>query len=583
MRLSATKNGAISTGRGLGNELWDKAGTAPSLDLQFADNKSLADATTGSNLVTFTRASRGTFVDSAGVLQTAVTNLLLRSEEFYTSWARFGTTTLNTNTVTAPNGTLTADNIVFTSASAGIYQAVAGLASITYTFSIWIKSSSSTQVRIVINTNLGDPVIQTVTVTSAWQRFNISKTTSAGTNSVTAQVQDNGSGGTQFDLWGAQLEQSATVGEYIPTTSTINSAPRFDHNPTTGESLGLLVEEQRTNFATQSESFSTWNVSGQGTTQSTDVGIVAPDGSTGNVQLFTENLTTSNHRIYIGQSTGQTVHTHSVFVKNATGTRRLYLSSDNASGTRRNITFNLQTGALEQNDGDWSNVFITPLSNGWYRVGGTITDNGGSTLLVVGISDGLASSYPGDGTSGIYLWGAQLEAGAFPTSYIPTTTAAVTRSADVASITGSAFSGWYRQDEGTVFAEMDRNTAISNISTVVSINDNSTNNRLHNFRQDSASFLAVISATGGTLDAAIGLTLANTSNRNRIAAAQSLNNLAAVANGGTVASDTSVAMPTVNQMQIGNVISVSYFNGTIKRLTYWPTRLADTTLQSLTQ
>jgi hypothetical protein len=52
-------------------------------------------------------------------------------------------------------------------------------------------------------------------------------------------------------LWGAQLEQSATVGEYIPTTSTINSAPRFDHNPTTGESLGLLVEEARTKNCSQ--------------------------------------------------------------------------------------------------------------------------------------------------------------------------------------------------------------------------------------------------------------------------------------------------------------------------------------------
>ena len=62
-------------------------------------------------------------------------------------------------------------------------------------------------------------------------------------------------------------------------------------------------------------------------------------------------------------------------------------------------------------------------------------------------------TYDGNGTSGIYLWGAQLEEGAFPSSYIPTTTAAATRSADVASITGTAFSGWYRQDEGTFYGE----------------------------------------------------------------------------------------------------------------------------------
>jgi hypothetical protein len=82
MRLSGTKTGAINQYRGLGNQLWDLAGNRPSLDLPFADNKSLVDATTGANLVDFTRASSGTYVDSEGVIRTATTNLLLRSEEF---------------------------------------------------------------------------------------------------------------------------------------------------------------------------------------------------------------------------------------------------------------------------------------------------------------------------------------------------------------------------------------------------------------------------------------------------------------------------------------------------------------------
>jgi hypothetical protein len=142
----------------------------PSLDLRFADNKSLADAVTGASLVTFTRASSGTFVDSAGVLQTAVTdaprfdhnpttgeslgllveeartNLLLRSEEFdNASWGRSGATlpTITANAGIAPDGTTTAD--LWTRSITGssfISQAPAKAASaIQYTFSVFVKQS----------------------------------------------------------------------------------------------------------------------------------------------------------------------------------------------------------------------------------------------------------------------------------------------------------------------------------------------------------------------------------------------------------------------------------------------------------
>ena len=181
-----------------------------------------------------------------------------------------------------------------------------------------------------------------------------------------------------------------------------------------------VIRTAVTNLLTQSESFSTWTVSGQGTTQSTDVGIVAPDGSTGNVQLFTEDLTTGVHRIFIAPITEQATKTHSVFVKAATGTREIYLSSDGPTGTRQNIAFDLQTGGIVNNTGDWSGVFITSYPNGWYRIGGTITDNGGSTLFIIGMNDGT-SSYTGDGTSGIYVWGAQLEQSTTVGEYIPTT------------------------------------------------------------------------------------------------------------------------------------------------------------------
>ena len=112
-------------------------------------------------------------------------------------------------------------------------------------------------------------------------------------------------------------------------------------------------------------------------------------------------------------------------------------------------TFNLSTGTASG-----TGASIVSVGNGWYLCIGTVTVNTtGSTGINFSINNGSTNSYTGDGYSGIYLWGAQLEAGAFPTSYIPTTSASVTRNADVASMTGTNFSSWYRQDAGCFYAE----------------------------------------------------------------------------------------------------------------------------------
>ena len=149
--------GAIAVPGWAKNDLWRRARAVPSLDLRFADNKSLVDAVTGASLVTFTRASSGTFVDSAGVLQTAVTNLLLRSEEFNDAgaWTKVGTT-VSANSITSPNGALTADTLV-EDTSTGTHRCVAAptIANTTvYTVSIYAKAAGRTHMRLSVSGGL---------------------------------------------------------------------------------------------------------------------------------------------------------------------------------------------------------------------------------------------------------------------------------------------------------------------------------------------------------------------------------------------------------------------------------------------
>jgi hypothetical protein len=124
------------------NELWRKARAVPSLDLRFADNKSLTDATTGSNLVTFTRASSGTYVGSDGLIKTAVTNLMLRSEEFdNAAWTKTRSS-ITSNTIVTPDGTLTGDKLVEDTTASNTHQVSqsVSLTAGTHTYSIFAKA-----------------------------------------------------------------------------------------------------------------------------------------------------------------------------------------------------------------------------------------------------------------------------------------------------------------------------------------------------------------------------------------------------------------------------------------------------------
>ena len=222
--------------------------------------------------------------------------------------------------------------------------------------------------------------------------------------------------------------------------------PRFDYDPVTGECKGLLIEESRSNSLLYSADTSNAAWGGKSTVIIGST-ITAPDG-TNTAYKVIENTSNVIHNTNQSVGTISGTYTVSCFVK--AGERyRGYIQIFGAGGNVR-AAFNLKTGTITGGSG--TNT-ITPYPNGWYRVTstGTFTSATAACYLVI-YNDNGVGTYTGDGSSGLYFWGAQVEAGAFPTSYIPTTASTVTRTADLASITGTNFSSWYNSSEGTLYA-----------------------------------------------------------------------------------------------------------------------------------
>ena len=245
----------------------------------------------------------------------------------------------------------------------------------------------------------------------------------------------------------------ASDGSYVGADGLIKYAgvneARFDHDPVTGESLGLLVEEARTNLLVRSEEFSTtWptvraNVSANTT--------LAPNGTATADSLIEDSTASASHFLSQTVTFAAGNYTFSCYLKANTRSEVRLICFDGT--TTYAVYFDTSTGTVVGAATGEAAGSISLTADGWYRCSITFTAAAGTGYARVGLAVDGSQTYTGDGTSGLYIWGAQLEEGSFPTCYIPTAGSAVTRAADVASISGSNFSSWYRQDEGTVFAE----------------------------------------------------------------------------------------------------------------------------------
>jgi hypothetical protein len=360
-----------------------------------------------------------------------------------------------------------------------------------------------------------------------------------------------------------------------------NNVARFDHSG--GSSLGLLIEEARTNTFQRSAEFSDayWAKSQVTITANA---ATAPDGTT-TADEMVEDSSNDGHGINRTGAfafTSGTSYTVSVFVKASSGTRniRLAFGTGGFDANSRAALFNPHNGTVVSSDAG-TTATIQAAGSSYYRVVLTATANAtvATGTVFIAMVDGTTFSYTGDNTSSLYLWGAQLETGAFATSYIPTTTAAATRSADLGLVT--PISSFYNQAEGTLFAEFQA-LAVTTAS-VMAFSDNSTAN-LNQIRMTSGDTNYRYQASASTI-ASIGLTAVGASAQ-KVAAAYATNDFAAYRGGSAGTPDTSGTPVTVmDRLRLGQAFTsagVLVPNIYIRKVAYWPKRLTNTLLEQLT-
>lgn len=440
-----------------------------------------SEFSTFNNMFTYTGGNQSMYMNKSGFLvqsqtnipmleftsQTVGTNFLLSSSAFGTSnWGK-GFGNIMDNVAQAPDGTLTADKWVedTTLAFHTLSQSTSFVSGRQYTYSIYAKAGERPAIQLILPSGafttqafaffdlttgtLGSS--QNVSATSithvgyGWYRCSITQTATA---TATASVQNaigfgpagaanfyTGNGTAGIFIWGAQLELGGTPSVYADAPLNV-AVPVYANSPPV--CLGLVESTGKTNLVIQSSDFNTtWVNSGLAATPVVVDSAISPDG-TQNADKLVEASGGTFHLVRQDIAvTANTVYTFSVWLKpvDRIFARVQYTETTESSGAFVDVNISNGTSSAVSAIGTASNAFSSVVSypNGWYRVilsciidAASVT---GRVQVLLAAGSGTVN-YAGNGVSGFYIWGAQLEQHPTATNYIPTTTVSVARTSE---------------------------------------------------------------------------------------------------------------------------------------------------------
>ena len=541
----------------------------------------------------FTRATTGTRINEDGYIEDVPYNFITNSQNIPTTssggWIIQSGITVTNNYAAAPDGSMTADKIVGNGTS-GVYQQVFNLDGV-IARSVYLKSITGN-----VNVVLKDPSLtqtqKTLNLTESWQRYDLIEDNLNASNIQGLWIDDIPSSG--ILMWGSQIVRGDKIKDYLPTTDRLN-LPRLNY-PVYGGCPSLLVEPQRTNEVTHSQDFTngSWNKSFGITITSNQA--ISPEGIQNADKLIIDNGTfTLNGGLYIQRIgvVNQDV-SFSVFAK-AGGFRYGTISygSSNANG----FHFDLEDGIILStftNTSNYINIGYEMIAypNGWYKLVVNTTEKIANNRFIgirpnntIPTSTNNNYSSTGDGSSGIFVYGAQLEVGSYSTSLIHTSGSTVTRNEDKAINAGLETTDTFNDDEGVLFIETE--ALVNNAEArAISINAGNGQNRVLITYPNTASsrITGFIQTTAGSgLNANIdGI---DTTQKHKVAVKYKLNNCAVFIDGVKRTQANSVAMPVgLDRLHFSNGVTANAaeYRGNLNAIAVYKTALTDTELANLT-